>query len=260
VVIGGGPAGMVAALTAASRGHKVTLLEKNPWLGGALHFAAREYYKEDIKLYLQYLIRQIQKSSVDVRLNTTATPEMVRELQPDAIFSAVGSTPVTPPIKGIDGKNVVGFYKAMDHEEAIGQDVVIIGGGTIGAELGLELAELKGKNVTIVEITAELAAQGNMLYKIALRQKMDAVKTLTRLTETACTEITDEGVCVQARDGLAQFIHADTVIISTGVAANKAVSEAFYNIVPDTFEIGDCNTPRKIMEAVFEGYTVASHI
>ncbi len=260
VVIGGGPAGMMAALTASKRGHAVTLLEKKPWLGGALHFAAREYYKEDIQLYLQYLLGQMRKSTVEVRLNTDATPEMVQALQPDVIFTAVGSVPVTPPIKGVEGKNVIGFYEAMDHEEAIGQDVVIIGGGTIGAEIGLELAELKGKNVTIVEITAELAAQGNMLYKIALRQKMDAVKTLTRLTETACTEITEDGVFLKAREGGARFLRADTVIISTGVTANKRVSETFYHIVPDTFEIGDCNSPRKIMEAVFEGYTVASHI
>ncbi|MCE1254816.1 MAG: FAD-dependent oxidoreductase, partial [Anaerolineae bacterium] len=260
IVIGGGPAGMMAAITASSRGHKVTLLEKNDWLGGALFYAAKEFYKEDIKIYLDYLIRQLNKSAVEVRLNCDATPEMVKSLEPDVIFVAVGSAPILPPIQGINNKNVLGFYEAMDNEDAIGQKVAIVGGGTIGAEIGLELAELHGKDVSIVEITPELASQGNLLYKIALRQKMDALSNLHRLTETLCTEITRDGIVIKNKNGQESYIPADTVIISTGVSANKQVSESFYNIVPDTFEIGDCNSPRKIMEAVFEGYTVASHI
>jgi NADPH-dependent 2,4-dienoyl-CoA reductase/sulfur reductase-like enzyme len=260
VVIGGGPAGINAALTASKRGHKVTLFEKNAWLGGALHFVIKEHYKEDIRLYLAYLLKQMEKSDVEVKLNTEATPKMLKALNPDVIFTAVGSVPVTPPIKGLDSKNVMGFYDALSDKEAIGQNVVIIGGGTIGAEMGLELAELHGKQVHIVEISDKIASQGNLLYRIALRQKMDVVDTLVRMTETMCTEISNEGVTVKGIDGKEQFLSADTVIICTGVAANKVVSESFYGITPDTFEIGDCLAPRKIMEAVFDGTTIASRI
>lgn len=260
VVVGGGPAGIMAALTTAKRGHKVTLFEKNDRLGGALCHIVKQHYKQDIRLYLDYLLRQVEKHNIDIRLNIAATPEMVKSMCPDAIFIAVGSIPAKPPIKGIDGINVTDFYEAIDKQDCIGQDVVIIGGGTIGAEIGLELAELKHKKVTIVEPTGELAAQGNMLYKIALRQKMDAVSILKRMLETTCKEITKDGVIVVAKNGEEKFLKADTVIISTGVTANRTVAESFYGITPDTFTIGDCEKPRKIMEAVFEGYTIASRI
>ncbi|MFY9493981.1 MAG: FAD-dependent oxidoreductase [Limnochordia bacterium] len=260
VVIGGGPAGINAALAAAKRGHKVTLLEQRDELGGALSFIAQEHYKEDIRLYLQYLLTQVEKHPIEVRLNTTATREMVAEMEPDAIFVAVGANPVQPPIPGIDGDNVMGFYEALTNRSAIGENVVIIGGGTIGAEIGLELAELHGKNVTIVELTDTIAAQGNMLYRIALRQKMEAVPTLRWLLETSCQEIRADGVVVADKDGEIEFINADTVILATGVAAKRELAESFYGITPDTFTIGDCEKPRKIMEAVFEGYTIAARI
>jgi len=260
VVIGGGPAGIMAAITAAKRGHKVTLFEKEDSLGGMLRYISKEHYKEDIRRYFHYLLKQVNKHNIDIRLNTTATPELVKSMHPDAIFIAVGSIPLKPNIKGIDSPNVIDFYEAIENQDGIGQDVVIIGGGTIGAEIGLELAELKGRNVTIVELTSSIAAQGNLLYRIALRQKMDKLDNLRQMLETRCKEITEAGVIVVTGDGKEQFIKADTVIISTGVAANKAVAESFYGITPDTFTIGDCDKPRKIMEAVFEGYTIASRI
>ncbi len=260
VVVGGGPGGMSVAIAARQRGHEVILFEKSDRLGGVLRYVEREHYKQDIRLYLKYLVGQIQKSGADVRLNTAATPELVRELKPDALFIAVGSLPVTPHIEGIHNKNVIGFYEAIENEDAIGQDIVIIGGGAIGAELGLELAELKGRNVTIVELTNKIAAQGNLLYRIALRQKMDTTPALSCLMETTCKIITPEGVNVLSKDGAERLIKADTVIVATGVAPNRALAESFLGITPDTFLIGDCDKPRKIMEAVFEGHTIASHL
>ena len=259
-VIGAGPAGIMAALTCEKRGHEVILFEKEDRPGGVLRHIAKEYYKEDIRLYLRYLIRQLEKSKVDVRLNQTATPEMIKELQPDAIFVAVGSVPVTPRIPGIESSNVMGFFEAIENHDQLGTNVIVVGGGTIGAEIGLELAELKDKKVTIIELTDQIAAQGNSLYRIALRQKMDAAQNLTALMETACGEITPEGVTIVSKNDQKSFIKADTVIMATGVKANRALSESFYGIVPDTFVIGDGERIGKIMDAVFDGYSIASHI
>lgn len=258
VVIGAGPAGCRAALTAYQRGHEVILLEKRDHIGGALHYVAMEHFKEDIKAYLEYLKTQIGKADIDVRLNTKAEPDFIRKLKPDALIVAVGALPSRPPIPGIDDPKVIGFYDAIEHEELIGQNVVIIGGGTIGAEIGLELSLLKKKNVTIVEMTHELAVQGNMLYKIGLRHKMNEARTLHVMLEAGCQEITPHGVHVRAKEGKEVFLPADTVIIATGVHADRRTAESFYGIVPQTYLIGDCEKPRKIQEATMEGYTVAA--
>lgn len=258
VIIGAGPAGCKAALTACKRGHEVILIEKRDHIGGAIHYVAMEYFKVEIKAYLEYLKTQIGKEDIDLRLNTEATPEMIRELQPDALIVAVGALPAKPPIPGIDSPNVIGFYEAIEKEESIGQDVVIIGGGTIGAEIGLELSLLKKKNVTIVEMINELAVQGNMLYKIGLRHKMDEAETLHIMLKAGCQEITPDSVRVKDKDGKEVILPADTVIIATGVRADKKTAESFYGITPQTYMIGDCEKPRKIQEATLEGYTIAA--
>lgn len=258
VIVGAGPAGCRAALTAKERGHEVILLEKRDHIGGAIHYVAMEHFKVEVRDYLEYLKTQIGKSDIDLRLNTEAVPEMIRALQPDALIIAVGALPAKPPIKGIDSPNVIGFYEAIEHEEKIGENVVIIGGGTIGAEIGLELSLLKKKNVTIVEMTDELAAQGNMLYKIGLRHKMDEAEELRVMLQTNCQEITPAGVFVKDREGKEIMLSADTVIIAAGVRADKRTAESFYGITPETYMIGDCEKPRKIQEATMEGYTIAA--
>jgi 2,4-dienoyl-CoA reductase-like NADH-dependent reductase (Old Yellow Enzyme family)/thioredoxin reductase len=260
VVAGGGPAGLMAAITARQRGHRVILFEKSAFLGGALHYVAMEHYKEDIRSYLEYLLRKVRAGGAEIRLSTGATPELVKSLEPDALFVAVGAHPVKPAIPGIDLPHVVDFYHAIQHEEALGRNVAIIGGGTIGAEIALELAELHGREVYLVEMTGEIAAQGNMLYRIALRQKMDAVPNLIRLLNTRCIEITMDAVSLQREGEDVRHIPVDSVVIAVGVSARREEAEAFYGITPDTFSIGDCNKPGKIMEAVFDGYAIASRL
>ena len=260
VIIGAGPAGMKSATVASMRGHKVTLLEKSNFLGGALHYIAMEHYKLDIKYYLTYLVAQIKKTDVDIKLGFTATPEIVREMNPDVVIVATGAKAMKPPIKGIDQDFVWDFYKAIENEKDLGKNIVIIGGGSIGAELGLELAELHNRNVSIVEMTNEIAVQGNLLYRIALRQKMEATKNLVKYMEHSCLDIRNHLVELINNKGERVELEADNVIIATGVRNNLKEVESFYGIVPDTFTIGDCNSPRKIMEAVFEGHTIACNI
>ncbi len=256
-IVGAGPAGICAALTADSRGHEVILLEKTDHVGGAIHYVAMEKYKEDVTAYLDYLKAQLRKSGVTVRLNIDATAETVRKLHPDTVMIAIGAEPFAPPIPGIQSRNVIGFYEAIEHGERIGQRVVVIGGGTIGAEIGLELAALEKKDVSIVEMTGEIAAQGNMLYKIGLRQHMEATKTLKVYTDTSCMEITDSTVVVKEKDGIVKTLPADTVIIATGVRPKEVEAKGFYGITPDTYTIGDCEKARIIKDATFEGSSIA---
>lgn len=260
VIVGGGPAGMKAAITASQRGHKVTLFEKENILGGQLLYVEKEYYKEDVKRYLKYLVTKTLKSNIDVKLGCEATPEMVKDLKPDSIIIAVGAREVIPPINGVDQKHVMTGTKSIELEDSLGENIVIVGGGTIGSEIGLELSLIKNKNVTIVEMGSELSPQGNMLYKIALRQKMDMAKRLNIMLNATCREITADSVIVSDKDGKVLEIPADNVIISTGLRAKSDLAESFYGITPDTAMIGDCISPRKIMEAIFEGHTIAMNL
>lgn len=261
VIIGAGPAGIVAAVTASKRGHDVILLEKRSRVGGALHYVAMEHYKEDIKNYLVYLENQLSKSKVDVQLNTAATLSMVENLHPDAVIVACGAEPLSLNIPGAEQAHVLNFYEAIEHEELIKDQTVIIGGGTIGAEIALELAELKGKHVTIIEMGNCLAAQGNMLYKIALRQKYEQLKQPIKIHYyTTCNQINKDHVIASNKEGVSVKIPAETVIIAAGVKTNRKLVDSFYGIIPEIYEVGDALKPRKIQEAVFEAYGVASII
>lgn len=257
VIVGAGPAGIRAALTADSRGFEVILLEKTDHIGGAIHYVAMEEFKTDVKAYLDYLKVQLKKSGVAIRLNTSCTPKSVKELQPDVLIIAIGSTPFIPPVKGMENECVMGFYEAIEHPDRIGQNAVVLGGGTIGAEIGLELAVFEKKNVSIVEMGDKIAAQGNMLYRIGLRQHMEAAENLSVYTGTSCMEIKDHEVIVKTQAGQIKALPADTVIVATGLRANKSEAGTFYGITPETYTIGDCERVRLIQDATFEGCSTA---
>lgn len=257
VIIGGGPGGIKAALTAEKAGHEVILFEKSDCLGGQLKFVEKEFYKKEIATLLNNLISQINKTSVDVRLNTEATPELVKQEKPDAIIIAVGGEEAIPPIPGLERPEAMVGTKAILNEKSLGNDVIVLGGGTIGSELALELAKIKGKNVTIVEMGPELAPQGNSLFKIAMRQKMETTKTLNVLLNSKCVEVNNHAMVVENENKEMVEIPYDNIIISTGMRAKTKLAESFFGIVANTNMIGDCVQPRKIMEAIFEGHNVA---
>lgn len=261
VVIGAGPAGITNAVTLSKRGHEVILLEKNNFVGGTLDLISKENYKEDIKYYLGYLKKQLAKSNVDLRLNTEATHDFVESLNPDAIVVATGANPIHIKTEGDDKPHVISYKEAILNEEKIGDYPLIIGGGTIGAEIALELTEIKGKHPTIVELGSELAIQGNMLYKIALRQKYDGLKeSIPVYYQSTCQKINDDSAVIVSKNGETTTIKADTVIMCVGVKSDRSLVESFYGITSEIYEIGDCLKPRKIQEAVFEGYSTATVI
>lgn len=259
-IVGGGPGGMRAAITAAERGHEVVLFEAADELGGQLRFVAKEHFKEDVARYLTWLRVQISKRGVDVRLGVRATPDMVAALDPDAVIIAVGAEETLPPIPSIDCGNVLRGTEAIDREGELSGDIVVIGGGTVGAEIALEQALIRGNHVTIVEMGDELAAQGNMLYKIGLRQTMEQCEALDVLLNASCQEIREEGVIVRDSAGVVRELPADHVIVCTGLRSRSDLAKSFYGITPNTTMIGDCVNPRKIMEATFEGHAIALNL
>ena len=264
LVVGAGPAGCMAAITACARGHKVVLAERADRVGGNVRLIAQESHKEDIARYLHYLehkIAGLERAGVlDVRFGCEVDRAFVEEMAPDALIVAVGAEPFVPPVPGVDAPVVMGFAQAIGHVEDLGSRVVVVGGGTIGAELALELAE-QGHEVKVVEMGSALAAQGNSLFRIALRQMFDRQgKAIEVLLNTSCTSIGEEGVCVSGPDGAERVLACDSVVIAAAVRPRTALAEGLAGVVPQTYLVGDCRRARVIKDAVFEGYSAAASI
>lgn len=252
VVVGGGPAGISAALAADKKGNHVILLEKDSALGGMIRYIIKEHYKEDMRSYYRWLMDQVRHSGIDVRLNTEATPEYVKRLHPDYLIVAVGSSVKNPPVKGLHLPRVHDCLSAIADQEKLGDHLVVIGGGSIGSEIALGAAEMDGKTVTVIEMTDEIASNANMLYRISLKQHMDRCSDLTVYTGTVCEEVTESYVRVRHGEELIDIPY-DDVIVASGMAPKTELANSFFGITPETYIVGDASSVRLTQEANLEG-------
>lgn len=257
VIIGGGVAGMQAALTASQRGHEVVLFEKSGKLGGQLFYADYVWFKTDMKKYREYLIRQVQNADVTIKMNTEATPEMVKEMNPDAVLLATGAVPFIPPVKGVDGANVITAIDMFGHEDKLGKKVAVIGGGMVGCEVALHLTN-KGHEVVLVEMGELLAPEAIFTERMHTLDYMDKDPNLTYHTATKCLEIMEDGIKVLHKDGQEEFIPVDSVVLSAGMKATTDICERFENCAIDVIKIGDCKKVGTIYTAVHSAFDAAS--
>ena len=257
VIIGGGPAGMEAAVTAKQRGHEVILLEKSDRLGGKLNFSRQVPFKRDLCKFMDYLIHVVDKTVVQVRLNTDATVEMVEAMEPDVVIAAVGAKALVPPIPGVDGKNVITAeeaYRKVKAGEDIGQKIAVLGGGDVGCETAVYLAQEAGKQVGLVEMTDTLAAASCAIPRTAITKEIE--KCVDAHTGSRCTGITEQGISYVDAEG-EHFMEADTVVLSAGMVPQKQQAEAFRMIAGEFFPIGDCVKANNVRTAVRTGYDSA---
>ena len=253
LVAGGGPGGLEAAATAAARGHKVILAEKSDSLGGLLKFTDYDSLKADLKRLKDHLIYRVEHSDVEVRLNTEVTPELVAEIQPDALFLALGSTPVVFPLPGIEtAQHATTAYTNLD---GLGKTVAVMGGGLVGCETALFLAET-GRDVTIIEMQNDVAPDANWMHRVGMLQSFAQQKNLHIRTGLRCMAVTAEGVETQDKDGNTVVIPAESKVYAFG---QRAVSPAALMAldVPVIRIIGDCHQVGKTNGAIFDGYHAA---
>jgi 2,4-dienoyl-CoA reductase-like NADH-dependent reductase (Old Yellow Enzyme family)/thioredoxin reductase len=257
LVVGGGVAGMEAAIVAADRGHNVTLIERTAVLGGLIRIADKDAYKGDLGAFKDLLVRRVKERNVKVILGKELTPADVRSSGADAIILAIGSKPVVPPIRGIEHA-----MKALDVYEdigKIGQKIVMVGGGLVGCEVGLHLAK-NGREVLVVEMLDEVARDSYRMHRLGLIDEMG--KMLTVRCGLECIAITPHGVTVVNRQGDEEFLPADTVVYATGMRANREETEklrAAASGVP-TYDVGDCVCAAKVYDAIRQAFIAAMSI
>ena len=252
VVVGGGPAGMEAARVVALRGHRVVLFEAESRLGGQLNVAALPPHKGDIAPWVDYEVRQVENAGVEIRLDTEATLGLIEENKPDVVIVASGGIPIVSEIPGADRPSVATAQDVLSGRAEAGQNVVIIGGGMVGCETGHYLAE-KGKKIVIIEILKRMASD---MAPMARRRLLDGLreKQVTMLTEATCEEIAEGSVTVTTGEGQKDTVQADTVILAVGYQKNDDLLQALEGKVSEVYCIGDSSEPRRITDAVNEGY------
>ncbi len=259
-VIGGGPAGMKTAMDLCDRGHKVTLYEAEDHLGGAIYHADFVPFKWTLRDFKQYLIHQVEKRPIDVKLNTRATPEMVQAEGFDMVISALGASPAKPPIPGLDKPHVMVATESMIHPETVGHNVVVIGGGEVGVEAGMNLAQ-KGHKVTVLEMTHMLAPESTAIHYYSMFkdawEKLPGFHSVVKATVTA---VEDDRVTYLDAEGVEHAIPCDSVVISLGMRAKTDEALAFSSTADRFAIIGDCKKPATVQQAMRQAYAVAHSI
>ena len=272
-VIGGGPAGMMAANELGKKGHKVTLYEKSDKLGGRLEFADHIVFKEDIKRYREYLERQTRiNPNVEILLNSEVAAEDIRSKGYDAAVIAIGAVPIIPPVVGIESGKVFPAVDIYGKEDALGNTVAIIGGGQIGCETAIHLAYL-GKDVHLIEMASELmkdskeelpdeshATEFYLTHEYSTTHKSFlGVKESNKIKihlNCVTERINGKELFVNS-NGEHTLIHADSIIVAAGMGPDKTLTAAYANVAEEVLFIGDCKKARNIKDASAEGYYVA---
>jgi NADPH-dependent 2,4-dienoyl-CoA reductase/sulfur reductase-like enzyme len=254
-VIGGGPAGMEAARVCALRGHKVTLYEKRK-LGGALVEASVPEFKIDLRPLMAYLVTQVKKLKIKV-INEEATAKAILDGGYNAVIIASGATPFIPDdVPGIKGANVTTALEVLGGKAKLGQKIAVIGGGVVGTEVGLYLAE-QGKEIIFVELLDTFMNGITFDEMLVYQERFRALKT-TVYTGKRLESVTVKDITVIDRYGNRTKLAADTVILAAGFKPNRKIIDSLRNKSGlQVIEAGDCIRPRKIFDAIHDGHLAA---
>lgn len=260
LVIGGGPGGLQAAVTAAESGHEVVLMEKEKKLGGQVNLAAAPPDKGELINIIKYLMTQLENMKENVRViyGQKGTRASIENINPDVIIAATGSVPLIPNIPGIEAKRVVTSRDVLSERVNLGKKAIILGGGTMGCETAEYLAE-KGQEVVILEILPDLATDAiPWMRKIIIeRLRQKGIRAFTGVREE---RITKDGVEIVDRAEHRVFINADDIIIAAGSTPDPDLPRSLKDMAKEFYEIGDCKEARRILEAIYEGYGVAMNL
>jgi 2,4-dienoyl-CoA reductase-like NADH-dependent reductase (Old Yellow Enzyme family)/thioredoxin reductase len=257
-VIGGGPAGMEAAIDAAKLGHNVTLFEKSGRLGGNLIPAAAPSYKWEINNLISYYETQLKKSNVKVNLDTEADEATIAKEKPDAVIVAAGAQPIVP--QDWNTSNIVTAIQVLNGERKTGENVVIVGGGLVGCETAEYLAE-RGKKVTVIEMMDRMGSDIGMTIRWIIMQRLHSAG-VKWITDAKVEQISESRVRANKKC-TTHFFDADTVVLAMGMKPRTELAGKLKQKFGDKIEIkciGDCVEAGKIAQATEGGYLAAREL
>ena len=250
---------MEAARVSALRGHEVILYDENERLGGQLRLAIKPPHKEELSNLLDYLSNQLRELDIEVKLGERVTAQLVQKISPDAVILATGAKPLIPNINGVNSKNVVTAWDVLDGKVEVDGEIVIAGGGTVGCETAEFLAE-KGKKITIVEMLNDVALDAESVTRKLLLKRLNE-KKVKILTDSIIFEIKEGEISIMnAKSNRRENIKAENVVLSLGARANDKLFKELKGKVKELYAIGDCVKPRKIIDAIYEGFHIAREI
>ena len=258
MVIGGGLAGMQAAMNAALRGHRVTLYEEGDELGGQWRLASIPPCKEEFAGLVSYLSGQLQKLGVRMRLGSKATAETVEKESPEVVVIATGAVPSKPEIPGVEGRNVATAWDVLAGKVQVGEQVVVVGGNALGLETADFLAA-RARNVEVVEMLEHVGRDLGPTVRWHLRHRL-AEAGVRVLTSTRVTEISGEGVLLMDREGRSIHRAVDSVVLAVGSVSRNELVHEVGGMAREVHVIGDASKPRNALFAIREGAEVGRRI
>jgi 2,4-dienoyl-CoA reductase-like NADH-dependent reductase (Old Yellow Enzyme family)/NADPH-dependent 2,4-dienoyl-CoA reductase/sulfur reductase-like enzyme len=259
-VVGGGPAGMEAAIVAAERGHDVTLYEKSGSLGGQLRIADASPAKWPVRNFKNYLARQLYKRGVNVLLDTAATPALVREGNYDAVLVGVGAVSSIPDIPGADAEFVRTPISVYGDHESLGKRVVVVGGSETGTETGMYLAE-NGHEVVVLTRQDRLAYDATPIHYVEMvRHAWQQLKSFSFITHATTTAIDKGRVAYRDAEGIEKTIECDDIVLAGGMRPLYDEALKFHGTAGRFFMIGDCAAVGSVQTSVRTGFAAASQL
>jgi len=259
-VIGGGPAGLKSAITASERGHRVTLYEKNDFLGGQAVHADYSPFKWPMKDFKDYLVRQVNKLGVEVLIKTTATPEMLKAKGYDAILVAIGSEPVIPKIPGADARNIWNILNVWGKEKSLGKNVAFIGAGQFGVETAIYLAKV-GHRVTVLSSDRQLVQPTGPHQLSSISDAYQQMENFSAVTGVVTKNIAEGKVTYVDANGSEKTLQPDSIVIYSGFKPRQDEAMKFSGLAGETLLIGECGgTGNGIQKSQRSAFFAASQI
>lgn len=280
LVVGGGPAGLKAACTAAERGHQVSLIERSDRLGGQLLLNRSIPGREEMVVAATDLIHNLKAFRVRPILNKEVDFAFVRDAAPDVVILATGARPFLPDIRGIENYEVIPAWDLLAGKTGVGNKVVIVGGNAVGLETALflahqgtispevlhflvtnraetwdtleDLVDRGNKEITVLEMTKYAGKDigSSTRWTVMSELKRLGVKIVT---EAMALEVLQDGLKFE-KDGVEDTLLADSVVIATGAKPEEGLFQGMGDLVSEVYIIGDAKEPRNALEAIKEGY------